>query len=137
MQTQPMLLRRETPVYEDHYRAAPAPRTPNRTGAPVQHCLAKLDTFKWGDWRRLDDIVYQVEEFATFHAWDPVETCRQAWTHLRGVVLAYIRCAPLPPRDWTELKDLLTRRFQPLDLTAAYKAQFRTRRRQQSEDIPT
>ena len=44
---------------------------------------------------------------------------------------------PQPPRDWTELKDLLTRRFQPCDLTAAYKAQFRTQRRQKSEDIPT
>ncbi len=36
-----------------------------------------------------------------------------------------------------ELKDLLTRRFQPRDLTAAYKAEFRTRRRQKNEDIPT
>ncbi len=34
---QPMPLRRETPVYKDHYRAAPAPRTPNRVGVPVQH----------------------------------------------------------------------------------------------------
>ncbi len=31
-------------------------------------------------------------------------------------------------RDWTELKTLLTQRFQPRDLTAAYKAQFRTRK---------
>ena len=44
---------------------------------------------------------------------------------------------PLPPRDWTELKAILTRRLQPRDLTAAYHAQFRTRKRQKSEDIPT
>ncbi len=35
-----------------------------------------------------------------------------------------------------ELKTLFTRRFQPRDLTGAYKAQFRTRKRQRSEDIP-
>ncbi len=75
--------------------------------------------FKGGIGERLDDFIYQIEEFAAFHAWDPVEMCRQAKTHLRGVALAYIRRTPLPPRDWTELKDLLTRRFQPQDLTAA------------------
>ena len=78
-----------------------------------------------------------MEEFATFHEWDPMETCRQARTHLRGVALAYIRRTPLPLRDWTELKTLLTRCFQPHDLTAAYKAQFRTSKQQRSEDIPT
>ncbi len=31
----------------------------------------------------------------------------------------------------------MTRRFQPRDLTAAYKAQFRTRKRQKVEAIPT
>ena len=95
----------------------------------------KLDVFKGEIGEKLDDFIYQVEEFATFHEWDPMETCRQALTHLRGVALAYIRRTPLPPRDWTELKTLLTRRFQPRDLTAAYKAQFKTRKRQRSEDI--
>ncbi len=33
---------------------------------------------------RLNDFVYQVEEFAAFHAWDAIETCRQARTHLKG-----------------------------------------------------
>ncbi len=65
MQTQPMLLRREAPVYEDHYRAVPSPRTPNRAETPVQHRLAKLDTFKGKNGERFDDFVYQVEEFAT------------------------------------------------------------------------
>ncbi len=54
-----------------------------------------------------------------------------------AVALAYIRWTPLPPQDWAKLKIILTRRFQPHDLTAAYKAQFRTRKRQKSEDIPT
>ncbi len=89
-----MHLRQEAPVYEDHHRAAPAPRTPHRVGVPVQPRLAKLDTFKGENGERLDDFVYQVEEFATFHAWDHIETCRQARTHLRGVALAYIRRAP-------------------------------------------
>ncbi len=70
-QAQPMPLRRETPVYEDHYRAVPAPRTPNRVGVPVQHRLAKLDTFKGENWKRLDDFVYQVEEFANFSCVGP------------------------------------------------------------------
>ena len=59
-----MPLHREKPVDEVHYRAAPTPRTPNRVGAPVQHRLAKLDTFKGENGERLDDFVYQVEEFA-------------------------------------------------------------------------
>ncbi len=130
-------LRREAPVYEDHYMAATAPRAPHRVGVPVQPRLVKLDTFEGENGERLDDFVYQVEEFATFHAWDQIETCRQARNHLRGVALAYIRRAPLPPPTWEELKDLLTRRFQPRDLTSAYKAQFRARRRQRNEDIHT
>ncbi len=54
--TQPIPLCRETPVYEDHYKTAPTPRTPNRVGAPVQHRLAKLDTFKGENGERLDDL---------------------------------------------------------------------------------
>ena len=53
------------------------------------------------------------------------------------MALAYIRRAPLPPRTWEELKDLLTRRFQLRNLTSVYKAQFRARRRQRNEDIHT
>ncbi len=134
---QPKPLCRETPVYENHYRAAPAPRTPNHVGVPVQPRLAKLDTFKGENGERLNDFVYQVEEFATFHAWEQIETCRQARIHLRGVALAYICRTPLPPRTWQELKDLLTRWFQPRYLTSAYKAQFQARRRQRNEDIHT
>ncbi len=133
----PLLLHWEAPVYYDYYRAAPVPRTPNHTRAPVQHRLTKLDTFKGENGERIDDFMYKVEEFAAFHAWDQLETCRQARTHLRGVALAYIHPTPLPPRNWQELKDLLTQRFQPRDLTAAYKAQFRARKRQCCEDIHT
>ncbi len=119
------------------YGVPMGPRHTARPAPPVQHRLAKLDVFKGEIGEKLDDFIYQMKEFATFHEWDPMETCRQAKTHLRGVALAYIRRSPLPPRDWTELKTLLTRRFQPRDLTAAYKAQFRTCKRQRSEDIPT
>ncbi len=108
-----------------YFMMNPGSRMLHRLGSPVQHCLAKLDTFKGENRERLDDFVYQVEEFAAFHAWDPVEPCRQARTHLSGVALAYNRCAPLLPRNWQELKDLLTERFQPRDLMASYKVQFR------------
>ncbi len=57
-QTQPVPLHWEAPVYEDHYRAVIASRTPNRTGAPIRHSLAKLDTFKGETGERLDDFVY-------------------------------------------------------------------------------
>ncbi len=58
---------------------------------PMQHRLAKLDVFNGEIGEKLDDFIYQVEEFATFHEWDPMETCRHSRTHLRGVALAYIR----------------------------------------------
>ncbi len=119
---------------DDPYGVPVGPCYTTRPAHPVQHRLAKMDVFKGEIGEKLDDFIFQVEEFATFHEWDPMETCRQARTHLRGVALAYMRRTPLPPRDWTELKTLLTRRF---DLTAAYKAQFRTRKRQRSENIPT
>ncbi len=84
----------EVPLYGDHYGIAAGPRHMARPGPPIQHRLAKLDVFKGGIGKRLDDFIYQVEEYAAFHAWDPVETCRQARTHLMGVALAYIRRRP-------------------------------------------
>ncbi len=99
----------DVPLYDDHYGVTAGPRHTLRPGPPIQHRLAKLDVFQGEIGERLNDFVYQVEEFAAFHARDPVETCRQARTHLRDITLAYIRRIPLPPRDWTELKDLLTR----------------------------
>ncbi len=89
----------DVPPYDDYYRVAMGPRHTVRPEPPIQHKLAKLDVFKREIGERLDNFIYQVEEFAVFHAWDPVETCRQARTHLRGVTLAYIRRTPLPPRD--------------------------------------
>ncbi len=107
---------------DDPYSVPMGPRHTARPAHPVHHRLAKLDVFRGEIGEKSDDFIYQVEEFATFYEWDPMETCRQARTHLRGVALAHIRRSPLPPRDWTELKTLLTQRFQPRDLTAAYKA---------------
>ncbi len=52
-------------------------------------------------------------------------------------MLAYIKRAPFQPRTWEELKALLLKRFQPRDLTATYKAQFRAWCRRHSEDIHT
>ena len=75
------------------HRARPAPPPPPTPPHPVQHRLAKLDMFKGEIGEKLDDFIFPVEEFATFHEWDPMETCRQARTHLRGMALAYIRPA--------------------------------------------
>ncbi len=133
----PRQRQREMLFDNDPYGVPVGPRHTARPDPPVQHRLAELDVFKGEIGEKLDDFIFQVEAFATFHEWDPMEMCRQAPTHLRGVALAYIRQTLLPSRDWTEVKTLLTRRFQPSDLTAAYKAQFRTRKRQRSEDIPT
>ncbi len=101
----------DVPLYDDYYRVPAGPRPTVRLGPPIQHRLAKLGVFKGEIGERLDDFVYQMEKFAAFHAWNPVATWRQARTHLRGVALAYIRRTPLSQRDWTELKDLLTLRF--------------------------
>ncbi len=97
--------------------------------------LAKMDVFEGEGNDQLDTFFDQVEEFAAFFYWDERETCRQARAHLRGTALAYVKRAPFQPRSWEELKALLLRRFQPRDLTATYKAQFRSRRRQKTEDI--
>ncbi len=107
-----------------YYRAVCGNRPPACPGPPDQHRLYKLDVLKGENGEWLDDFIYQVEEFTAFHAWDPVETCRQARTHLFAVALAYIRRTPLPPQDCPELLDLLMQRFQPRDLAAAYKSQF-------------
>ncbi len=92
---------RETLFDDDPYGVPVGPHYTTRPGHPVQHRLAKLGVFKGEIREKLDDFILEVEEFATFHEWDPMETCRQARTPLRGVVLAYIRRTPLPPWDWT------------------------------------
>ena len=51
------------------------------------------------------------------------------------MALAYGKWAPFQPSSWEELKALLLKRFQPRDLTATYKAQFRSRRRHHNENI--
>ncbi len=84
-------------VYDEYYGAALGHRLPTRPG---QHCLAKLDVFKGENGDRLDDFIYDVEEFAVFHTWDPVESCRRSRTHPRWVSLTYVQGTPLPPRNW-------------------------------------
>ncbi len=96
---------------------------PPRPG-PVVH-LAKMQDFQGKGSDRLDAFFDHVEELAEFYRWDRRETCRQARAHMRGIVLAYVKRAPFQPRTWEELKALLLKRFQPRDLMATYKAQFR------------
>ncbi len=79
----------------------------------------------------------QVDELSQFYHWDKQETFWQARAHLRGTTLAYVRHIPFPPCTWEELKALLMKCFQPRDLTDTYKAQFRSHRRRQTEDIYT
>ncbi len=86
---------------------------------------------------RLDAFYDHVEELADFYHWDERETCRQARAHLRGTALAYVKWAPFRPCCWEGLKALLLKRFLPRDLTATYKAQFRSRCRRHNEDIDT
>ncbi len=78
-----------------------------------------------------------IDELSLFYHWDKQETCRQARAHLRGTALAYVRHTPFAPRTWEKLKILLMKRLQPRDLTVTYKAQFRSRRRHQTDDIYT
>ncbi len=98
----------EVPVYDDQYGLPAGPRYTTRPAPLMQHRLAKLDVLKGEIREKLDDFIFQVKEFATFHVWDPVETCKQDQTHLMVIALAYIRQTPLPPRDWTELQPTKT-----------------------------
>ncbi len=86
---------------------------------------------------KLDTFSGQVDEVAKFYHWNELETCCQACAHLRGTALAYVWCALFPPHTWEKLKALLMKHFQPVDLTAKYKMQFRSHRRHQTEDIYT
>ncbi len=103
---------------------------------PYVH-LAQMQDFQGDGSVTLDMFSDQVDELSRFNNWDEQDTCRQARAHLRGTALAYVRRALFPPRTWEELKTLLMKWFQPRDLTATYKAQFRSRRRCQMEDIYT
>ncbi len=135
--------------YEANNRSTPAPLPRQREfdvpqphvvdRGPVRYYpqvrLAQMQDFQGDGSVTLDMFSDQVDELSRFYNWDEQETCRQAQAHLRGTTLVYVRCAPFPPRTWEELKTLLMKRFQHRDLTATYKAQFRSRRRRQTEDI--
>ncbi len=129
---------REGVPHEDRY-VSPQPAhdawVPPRP-SPVAH-LAKMQDFQGEGRDRVDVFFDHVEELADFYHWDGRETCRQARAHLRGTALAYVKRAPFQPRTWKELKALLLQRFQPRDLTATYKAQFRAQRKRHNEDMHT
>ncbi len=96
--------------------------------------LAKMQDFQGEGSDRLDSFFDHMGELADFYRWDERETSR---AHLHGTALAYVKRVPFQPRSWEELKALLLKRFQPRDLTATYKAQFRSRRRHHNEDVHT
>ncbi len=137
--------------YEAPARPAPAPlprqgefgipQQPIMDTGPVrpylQVHLAQMQDFQSDRSVTLDMFSDQVDELSRFYHWDEKEACRQARAHLRGTVMAYVRCVPFPPCTWEELKTLLMKRFQPRDLTTTYKAQFRSHRCRQTEDIYT
>ncbi len=79
----------------------------------LQVRLAQMPDFQRDGSVTLDMFSDQVAEMSRFYHWDEQETCRQAQAHLRGIALAYVRCAPFPPRTWEELKTLLMKRFKP------------------------
>ncbi len=99
--------------------------------------LAQIQDFQGDGSVTLDMFSDQVDELSCFYQWEEQETCHQAQAHLRGTALSYVRHAPFPPHTWEEVKTLLMKRFQPKDLMATYKAQFRSRCRCQMEDIYT
>ncbi len=99
--------------------------------------LAQMQDFQGDGSVMLDIFSDQVDELSRFYHWDEQKTCQQARAHLRRTALTYVRRASFPPRTWEELKTPVMKRFQPRDLTATYKAQFRSRRRHQTVDIYT
>ncbi len=134
----PHLANHEDVPYEGRYAAPQRAHdawVPHHPGT-LAH-LAKMQDFQGELSDRLDSFFDHVEELADFYRWDGRETSRQARAHLRGTALAYVKRAPFQPRTWEELKALLLKRFQPRDLRATYKTQFRARCRRHSEDIHT
>ncbi len=63
----PRQRQREMLFDDDPYGVPMGPRYTARPAHPVQHRLAKLDVFKGEIGEKLDDFIFQVEEFATFH----------------------------------------------------------------------
>ncbi len=132
---------RPTPAPLPRHRGLGTPQLPIVDRGPArpypQVRLAQMEDFQGDGIVTLDMFSDEVDVLSRFYNWDEQESCRQAQAHLRGTALAYVRRAPLPPCTWEELKTLLMKRFQPRDLTAMYKSQFRSRRRRQTEDIYT
>ncbi len=89
--------------------------------------LAKMDSYSGQGSESLKGFFDQVEEYPAFYGWDEQEACHQARVLLKNTALSYVKCAPLAPCIWEELKALLLKCFQPRDLTATYKAPFRAR----------
>ncbi len=120
----------DVPLYDEYYRTAIGPRLLSRPGSPVQHRLSKLDVFKGGNGERLDNFIYQVEEYAAFHAWD------HAWeyTPARNSIGLYLPHT-FAPMELARVEGFVDPAVQSRDLTAAYKSQFRARRRHRREDI--
>ncbi len=87
-----------------------------------------MDSYSGQGSESLEGFFDQVEEYTAFYGWDGRDACRQVHAHLKNTVLSYVKCAPFAPRTWEELKALLLKHFQPRDLAATYKAQFRARR---------
>ncbi len=94
-----------------------------------------MDSYSGQGSESLEGFFDQVEEYTAFYGWDGQEACRQARAHLKNTALSYVKRAPFTPCTWEELKALLLKHFQPRELTATYKAQFRARRRRNTEEI--
>lgn len=77
----------------------------------------------------------RVDELADVYKWNEHKTWRQAWAHLRGYALAYVKWAPFQLYMWDELRVLLLKLFQPGYMTATYKVEFRSRLHHQTEYI--
>ncbi len=94
-----------------------------------------MDTYSGQGSESLDGFFDQIEEYTAFYGWDGQEACHQARANLKNMALSYVKFAPFMPRPWVELKGLLLKSFQPRDLTATYKAQFRCKHRRNSEEM--
>ncbi len=94
-----------------------------------------MDSYSGQGSESLEGFFDQVEEYTAFYGWDGQEVCRQARAHLKNTALSYVKHALFAPHPWEELKVLLLKHFQPRDLTATYKAQFRARWRRNTEEL--
>jgi hypothetical protein len=109
-----------------NYGMAPKHPTPKRLETQPDKFDGKVV-----DWR---DYVVHFEQVATWNGWSDVEKAQQLTMSLRGTAQKLLGdLTPEQLNNYSTLKYVLEQRFSPIEREAAYRCEFRTRKRQRGE----